>query len=152
AIAPTATQRVTLGGNLPAGAPVNADGSVPGSQVVTSITVYDKQGAPHDVTFTFTHTQDDPNQIWEVEATMADVTTDDPLDTLPVGSGTFTWDPQTGAWDPALELDLTDPLPNTVGDFDDTIEVRFGAATDPDALTGFAGSNTVAALSQDGAA
>src|SRR4051794_18373552 len=54
-IAPTATENVRLGGNLDARPPV-APATYPKSEVITSITVFDDQGTPHDLTFGFTAT------------------------------------------------------------------------------------------------
>jgi flagellar hook protein FlgE len=138
--APTVTTNVRLGGNLPADAAV-------GTQIVTSLTVYDVQGAPIDATFTFAKTADN---AWTVTATMPDATTQAPVT---VGTTNLVWDPTAAppAFNPAPSLTVTPPA--TTGEWDGgTIAIDFGASGDAQALRQFAGQSSVAALSQDGAA
>ena len=145
AIKPTATSNIGVGGNLPADAPVDATGATAGSKVVSSITVYDDQGTPRDVTFTFVHSA--ANE-WTATATMPDGTG------APVsvgGPAAYTWSltPSPGwAAPPAMTITPT----AAVGEFTGTIAVDFGVATDPDSLAQYSGASTVAALGQDGAA
>src|SRR5437868_8808927 len=97
--APTVTGNVRLGGNLP------ADGAV-GTQIVTSLTVYDVQGMPIDATLTFAKTVAD---AWTVTATMPDTTTQAPVT---VGTANLVWDSTATppAFNPAPALTLT-PTP-----------------------------------------
>jgi flagellar hook protein FlgE len=153
--APQVTQNVRLGGNLPADAAV-------GTQIVTSLTVYDVQGTPIDATFTFAKTGAD---TWTVTATMPDTETPiAPNTTMPpavIGTANLTWDPVAGAFSPAPSLTLTpaSATSSVVGATPVTgswgaspITVDFGAATDATALRQFSGQSSVAALSQDGSA
>ena len=138
--APSVTGNVRLGGNLPADAAV-------GTQIVTSLTVYDVQGMPIDATFTFAKTAAD---AWTVTATMPDTTTQAPVT---VGTANLVWDPTATppAFNPAPSLTLS-PTAATGAWAGGTIAIDFGAAGDATALRQFAGQSSVAALSQDGAA
>jgi flagellar hook protein FlgE len=140
AIAPTVTGSLRLGGNLPSDAPLN-------TEIVTSITVYDVSGTPITASLSFEKTAIDE---WTVTATMPDSTTGLPVT---VGTTTLEWDPTANPpqFDPAPALTLTPTV--AVGQFDGgTITVDFGSVGDPEAMTQYAGANTVAALSQDGSA
>jgi flagellar hook protein FlgE len=149
-ITPSVTKAVALGGNLPSDAPISSDGSVPGSKVVTSITVYDEAGAARDVTFTFIHTAADE---WEVTATMPALDDGAPVE---VGSETITWDPsetppQFDVLD--FELDFSSiAAGDEVGAFGGEIAVSLGTPGDPEAMSQYAGESSLAALSQDGSA
>ena len=138
--APQITQNVRLGGNLPADAAV-------GTQIVTSLTVYDIQGSPIDATFTFAKTAADS---WTLTATMPDQTTAAPVT---VGTVNLVWDPTATppAFNPAPALTLT-PTAATGSWAGGTVTVDFGATTDATALRQFAGQSSVAAISQDGSA
>ena len=138
--APQITQNVRLGGNLPADAAV-------GTEIVTSLTVYDVQGTPIDATFTFEKTATD---AWTLTATMPDQTTAAPVT---VGTVNLVWDPTATppAFNPAPALTMT-PTAATGSWSGGTIDVDFGAATDAQALRQFSGQSSVAALSQDGSA
>jgi len=138
--APTVTANVKLGGNLPADAAV-------GTQIVTSLTVYDVQGMPIDAKFTFAKTAAD---AWTVTATMPDQTTQAPVT---VGTANLVWDPTATppAFNPAPALTLT-PTAATGAWSGGTIAIDFGATGDATALRQFAGQSSVAALSQDGSA
>ncbi|MEW6476509.1 MAG: flagellar hook protein FlgE [Actinomycetota bacterium] len=138
--APQVTENVRLGGNLPADAAV-------GTEIVTSLTVYDVQGKPIDATFTFEKTGTD---AWTVTATMPNQTTSAPVT---VGTANLVWD-ATGtppAFNPAPSLTLS-PAATTGAWAGGTIAIDFGATTDATALRQFAGQSSVAALSQDGSA
>jgi flagellar hook protein FlgE len=138
--APQITENVRLGGNLPADAAV-------GTQIVTSLTVYDVQGSPIDATFTFEKTAAD---AWTLTATMPDQTTSAPVT---VGTVNLVWDPTATppAFTPAPALTLT-PTAATGSWAGGTVAVDFGAATDATALRQFSGQSSVAAISQDGSA
>ncbi len=139
-IAPNLTASLTLGGNLPADAPLN-------TVLVNSITVYDVQGTAIDASFDFERTG---ANAWTVTATMPD-TAGGP--DITIGSSTLTWDPNgtPPAFNPPAALTLT-PTAAT-GEWNGaTIAVNFGGANDPEALTQFAGASSVSALSQDGSA
>jgi flagellar hook protein FlgE len=138
--APTVTGNIRLGGNLPADAAV-------GTQIVTSLTVYDVQGTPIDTKFTFDKTAAD---TWTVTATMPDATTQAPVT---VGTANLDWDSSATppAFNPAPSLTLS-PTAATGAWGTNTIAVDFGATGDAQALRQFAGQSSVAALSQDGSA
>jgi flagellar hook protein FlgE len=139
AIAPTVTGSLRLGGNLPSDAALN-------TEIVTSITVYDVSGTPITASLSFEKTDVDE---WTVTATMPDGTGAP----VTVGSATLTWDATADPpqFSPAPSLTITPTA--AVGQFDGgTIDVDFGAVGDPEAMTQYAGNNTVAALSQDGSA
>ena len=148
--APEVTGNVRLGGNLPADAAV-------GTQIVTSLTVYDVQGTPIDAKFTFAKTATDS---WTVTATMPDTATQAPVT---VGTANLVWDATATppAFNPAPTLTLTPTVPPAVPPAvqqstgawgGNTITVDFGATGDATALRQFSGQSSVAALSQDGSA
>ena len=149
-ITPSRTTEITLGGNLPSDAPVNtavAPAITPGSQIVTKITIYDAQGAPHDVTFEMTHTG---ANAWNVRATMPNV--GGGADVV-VGTQALTWNPAgTPPQFNVQSMNLA-ALPATVGTFNGgSVAVQLGAIGGSDSLSQYAASNSVAALSQDGSA
>ena len=139
-IAPTITSTVQVGGNLPADAALN-------TQIVSSITVYDKQGTPIDLSFTYQHTG---SNAWSVTATMPHNTTGAPVT---VGTANLTWDPTAvpPAFNPAPAMTVT-PTANTGQFAGNTIAVDFGSTGDPDTLQQFSGAASVSALSQNGSA
>jgi flagellar hook protein FlgE len=138
--APQITENIRLGGNLPADAAV-------GTQIVTSLTVYDIQGSPIDATFTFAKTGPD---AWTLTATMPDQTTAAPVT---VGTVNLVWDSTATppAFNPAPALTMT-PTAATGSWAGGTIAVDFGSTTDATALRQFSGQSSVAAISQDGSA
>jgi flagellar hook protein FlgE len=150
AINPQATANIDLGGNLPADAPVDSTGATAGSQVVSSITVYDAQGAAHDVTFTFTHSS---ANNWALKAEMPDTTSTTGA-VVSVGTQTLTWDPATKTFSSpaALSFDLTPTAATGTWASGAKIAVGLGAAGAADALAQYAGASSVQALSQDGSA
>lgn len=142
-IEPVQTSTLRLGGNLPSDAAT-------GTAVTTSIDVHDTQGTAIPMTFTFTKTA--TANEWTVAVTAPDsagVAT--PVDEYdpPV---TLTFNPSTGfPTAPLPTIDRTQLGTDLGRTFDaGTITIDAGAATDPDALRQFAGSNSVAAISQDG--
>jgi flagellar hook protein FlgE len=132
-LAPVQTQTLTLGGNLPADAPV-------GATITSSINAYDAQGNAVVLTFQFAKTAAD---TWSVQAKSPDATGT----LIDVGGPVaLAFDPATGRLTapPAYSL-----IPPGVWDADG-FAVSFGAATDAQALSQFSGQSTVGALSQDG--
>jgi flagellar hook protein FlgE len=154
AINPSVTQGITIGGNLPADAPIAAatGPAAPGSQVVSSITTYDVQGAAHDVTFTFTHTAAD---TWKVDATLPNTSpTGTPVN---IGNASLVWNPATKAFSAPspFTLSLSPASTGAVGQWGSgtpAIAISFGTTGAADALSQFAGSSSVQALGQDGSA
>ena len=126
ALPPVQTGAVRLGGNLPGDA-------APGTSIVTSLTVFDRQGAARDLRLEFTRGGGAGD--WNVSGT---------LDGAAVTStpGNITWDAGTRSFSaPSLNLGLGGGW---------TVGVALNDPTEP--VTGYAGSNTLEALSQDGAA
>ena len=134
-LAPVQTQTVTLGGNLPSDAAV-------GDTITSSIKVYDAQGAPVTLTFQFTKTAADQ---WSVQALSPDA-----AGVLqPVGAAAvLPFDPATGQLSPAPTYAVSPPGVWDAGG----IDISFGAAGAPDAVSQFAGQTNIAALGQDGSA
>jgi flagellar hook protein FlgE len=137
-MAPEQTGTVRLGGNIP-DTEFDADRPV---SITNGVTIFDSQGAPIKLSITYTQTG---NDAWSVEATApnSDGSTPDAV----VGSATLAWDPATGTFN-TKEMALTPPA--TVGNFTGPVNVLFGTLDEP--MTQYAGSNSVAALEQDGAA
>ena len=140
-INPNTTTSVAVNGNLDAGMPITP----PDNELVSSITVYDLQGTPVNVTMTFEHTA--ANE-WTLTATMPDLTS--PPDTVEVGTVDLTWDPASQDWTapPALTLSPT----AATGDWPAAaeIEMDFGVPGTPEYLTAFAGPSSAALTQQDG--
>jgi len=144
-IEPVETGSIKIGGNLPSDAAA-------GTSITTSIDVYDTQGTAIPVTFTFTKSA--TANEWTVSATAPNAggvaTAIDEYDP-PV---TLAFDPATGMPTSALPAIDRATLATSLGRTftAGTIAVDGGTATDPDALRQFAGSNTLAAIDQDGRA
>ena len=140
-INPNTTTSVAVNGNLNSTMPTTA----PDNLLVSSITVYDLQGTPVNVTMTFEHTAAND---WTLTATMPDLTS--PGDTVEVGTVDLTWDPATQDWDPAPDLTLA-PTAAT-GDWPASAEIAvdFGVPGSPEYLTAFAGPSSAAITGQDG--
>jgi flagellar hook protein FlgE len=138
-IAPSASETVRVGGNL------NATQTV-GDELITSITVYDDQGAAHNITLGFTKTAAGWDmQVYEPDGADADT---DP-DAIAGATASLTFDPSTGE----MTAPTTPPtFTPTVGEWTNPVTLDFGTAGDPEALQQFAGPNSVQALSQDGSA
>ena len=131
---PKETTSITVGGNLDASAAV-------GKVITSSITVYDQQGAPYNLTLKFEKTAADS---WDVTAE-ADTDGDGTVDPLTVSGGPLTFDPATGAVSGgSISVDTG------LATFGGPITVETGAPGDPDALVQFAGPSGAAALRQDG--
>jgi flagellar hook protein FlgE len=133
-MAPTPTDLVRLGGNLPA-----TSGA---SSLTSSVNVFDAQGTAVPVTLTFTRAATDPSGQWTVTGTVPDGAGG----STNVLTSTLTWDAAAGSFT-AQQLTLST---NGVGDFFTDITVQLGSATEP--MTQFAGANTLAALEQNGVA
>jgi flagellar hook protein FlgE len=136
-MAPEQTGTVRLGGNIP-DTEFDADRPV---SITNGVTIFDSQGAPIKLSITYTQTG---NDTWDVTATAprSDGSGDEQ-----VGTATLRWDPATGTFD-TKDMALTPPA--TVGNFTGPVNVLFGTLDEP--MTQYAGSNSVAALEQDGAA
>ena len=131
---PTPTDRVRLGGNLPA--------TTGATTLTSSVTVYDAQGSPVPVSLAFTRADGDPSGQWTVTGTVPDGAGG----TTTVLTSTLTWDAGTGSFD-AAELTLAT---SGVGDFATDIRLQLGSPAEP--MTQYAGANTLAALEQNGVA
>ena len=137
-LAPTQTSAVRLGGNLPADAEA-------GTTIVNSINVFDAQGKVVPLTVTYVKSATD-NQ-WAMTGTMPPP----PPATAPVNVLT-----QTLTWDPAAASFGTDSVTipaataSGAGIFGTPITVMLGSDAEP--MTQFAGTNSIGALEQDGAA
>jgi flagellar hook protein FlgE len=133
---PTQSANIELGGNLPSDAAV-------GTKIVSSITVYDAQGTAIPTSFVFDKTA---NDTWSVNATMPNANGSTPPAT--VGTATLNWNAATGKFGTSS---MTLNPPPSVGTFAaGGVNVDLGTAQN--SLTQFAAVNSVAALSQDGAA
>jgi flagellar hook protein FlgE len=137
---PVQTGTVRLGGNLPD----NEFQPAPAEpvKITNGVTIFDSQGAPIKLSITYTQTG---NDTWSVEATApnADGSTPDAV----VGTANLTWDAASGTFN-TKAMALTPPA--AVGVFTGPVNVQFGTLDEP--MTQYAGSNSVAALEQDGAA
>lgn len=141
-IAPVETSTVTLGGNLPAD-------SANGTQIVTSINTYDQQGTEIPLTFTWTKDNGPGPNNWDVTVTCPDS----------AGVTQTVASVNDYAFTPATGLPVA-PFPGlnkaTLNGFGyvftapGSVTVDVGSATDPEALHQFAGTNSLAALRQDG--
>jgi flagellar hook protein FlgE len=138
---PAQTTQVRLGGNLPDTAfqPAPAD---PVS-ITNGVTIFDVQGAPIKLSITYTQTADD---AWSVTATAPNADGSAPDAT--VGTATLAWDPATGAFTTPPSFSFTPPA--AVGNFPAPVEVQFGTPDEP--MTQYAGTNSISALEQNGAA
>jgi len=140
-LAPTQTQTIRVGGNLP-DTPFQIAPAIP-STITTAITVYDSQGAPVKLSLTYTQTADD---VWSVTATAPNSTTG-VSEAVTAAPASITWAPATGTFN-ATALALT--MPATTGTFAGALNVQLGTPAEP--MTQYAGQNSIAALSQNGAA
>jgi flagellar hook protein FlgE len=133
---PVQTGTVRLGGNLP-DTEFQPAPATPVS-VTNGVTIFDSQGAPIKLSITYTQTANDE---WSVTATAprADGSGDET-----VGTDTLSWN-GTGFGNP----DMTLTVPASVGTFG-PVTVLFGTPEEP--MTQYAGSNSISALEQDGAA
>ena len=132
-IAPQVTGSLTLGGNLNASDPV-------GTAITSSIEVFDQQGTPITMSFTFTKAA---ANSWNLTGSA----TDPSGGTLAVtmAGSPLTFSPSTGA--------LTSGAVSATiagGGFPAALTVDLGTPGSPESITQFSGPNDVAALSQDG--
>ncbi|MCZ7527713.1 MAG: flagellar hook protein FlgE [Acidimicrobiia bacterium] len=140
---PVQTTSLSIGGNIPADAAV-------GTAITTSITTYDANGKAVPFTFTFTKTAAD---TWSVGLTAPDA--GGTPQTIPGFPQVLTFNPTTGLPTAGLTAVTLNAALNTLLGTNftaGTIAIDLGSAGDPDALLQFAGSNSMAALTQDGAA
>jgi flagellar hook protein FlgE len=159
-VPPDQTTNVTLGGNLPQDVPV-------GTQLTTSITVYDAQGGAHNMTFLFEKLAPPAagTDQWSMEPRIPDIGNAGLVG--PVGTGTFTIDfstatgqvtsvtPGTVAGTPpvaSLTLLAADVATASGSQFTNPVVVNFGSTGAPGALTQFAGVNGLQAVEQNGSA
>lgn len=132
-IAPQVTGSLTLGGNLNASDPV-------GTSITSSIEVFDQQGTPITMSFTFTKAA---ANSWNLTGTATDPSGASLAVTM--AGSPLTFSPATGAL-------TSGAVTATVagGGFPAALTVDLGTPGSPEAITQFAGPNDVAALSQDG--
>ncbi|MBW8824810.1 MAG: flagellar hook-basal body complex protein, partial [Acidobacteria bacterium] len=177
-VSPDQTTNATLGGNLPQDAPLTTAANLAlatpvitaGSQLVTSISVYDAQGGAHTMSFEFTHVGTPPAQSnqWSVQAKATDLAGA----VVKVGAAhVIDFNPATGAIDKidggaSLTAGQTATFPITkaemvtanIGTFTtaaasgalNAIDINFGNVAAPGALTQFAGVNGLTAVDQNG--
>ncbi len=132
-IPPQVTGNLQIGGNLDASAAV-------GTAITSSITVYDQQGTPINLSFTFTKAAADS---WTLSAGATDPA-GNPI-TATIGGNPMTFNPASGALTTGpFTVSLASP------NFAAPIAVDFGAPGGTQSLTQFSGASSVAALSQDG--
>lgn len=140
---PQVTQTVRVGGNLDATPPT----TYPGPESMASITVYDQQGKAINIQLGFKATA---ANTWSVQPYQPDGSD---ADTNPDTLGSpisLTFDPVTGkVTAPTTPPTIT--IPATLGTFAAPIALDLGTSN-ADGLRQFAGTNSVAALGQDGAA
>ena len=137
-IQPSQTSTMELGGNLPADAEV-------GDTATSTMSIFDAQGAEVPVTFVFEKVAADQ---WEVRATAPNPEDPDAPIELLDPAATLTFDPVTGLPDTSS---LTLPGATLPGQWDGDVTVSLGEPGDATALVQFAGSSSLASLSQDGA-
>jgi flagellar hook protein FlgE len=141
-VAPVTTTQIDIGGNLPADVAT-------GTTINASINVYNSLGTAISLRAEFTKIANvSPNVNWEVRVY-------DPAGNVVAGPTAVTFD-ATGALTTG-NVTVTQAQLNTIAGTSGTwdaggIVLDFGAATDPDRLTGAAKLNSVAALAQDGSA
>jgi flagellar hook protein FlgE len=139
AMPPRASSNASVGGNLPADAPL---APAAGSVVVNSMTLFDSQGKAVPTTFTYSHTATD---TWALDVTVPNT---NGSGTTSVGSQTLTWDPATKTFS-ASTTPLSAASLTTAGyNFAADVDVALGTATQP--MTQYAAANTLVSLTQDG--
>ncbi len=129
-ISPQTSTLVEIGGNLPADA-------VDGTDVVTSITVYDSLGNPHDLVVTFTKVTDNE---WDVAAELGGDTA-----TLDITTVTFNADGSLATPAAGTPLGLTGVTPAGADPLDLDLYLDAGAQ-----LVQYGGVGSVTAVNQDG--
>ena len=142
AISPQVTSKVSFGGNLDATVPT----TLPGPEVLTTITVYDQLGKSLDLTFGMKMTA---ANTWAVQPYTPDGADVDTTPDVLGAAFTVTFDPATGK----ITAPTTPPtitIPPTFGTYSGPVTIDLGSAS-ADGLRQFAGKSTAAAISQDGA-
>ncbi|MFZ4515048.1 MAG: flagellar hook protein FlgE [Acidimicrobiia bacterium] len=141
---PTQATTVRLGGNIPSDVPI-------GTATSTSITIYDAQGSAIPLSFEFTKTA---TNTWTVGISATDVNgTSRKVDEYdPPVSVSF--DPVTGLPAansfPAIDADQLGTLLGRTFANGTTLTVDPGTAANGDALRQYAGTNSLAGISQNG--
>jgi flagellar hook protein FlgE len=134
-LAPRATEEIGIGGNLDASV---ADGT----QINTSIEVFDQQGTPMTITLVYEKTG---ANAWELQAYEPDA--DDDGEPEAIGSPiALEFDPLTGA----LTTDGPFEIEPANGEWDGPIVLNPGAAGGTNSISQFSGPMGVQARSQDG--
>ncbi len=130
-VAPIVTSLINLGGNLPAGAVV-------GDVNITSLNVFDAQGATTELTLTFTKTADN---AWDLTASYGD-----PAVAVAVGEGALTFDAAGRIVTPAdFDANIAAGAIPGLGD----IAITLGGDANGE-ITQLAALGSVGALNQDG--
>jgi flagellar hook protein FlgE len=141
-INPVTTTSMKVGGNLPADATT-------GTTVNAGINVYNSEGTAIPLRAEFTKIANTAGNVnWEVRIY-------DSANNVISGPTAVTFN-LTGALTSST-VNITQAQLNNIAGSSGTwdsggIDLDFGSSSDPDRLTGFAGNNTAAALSQDGSA
>ena len=147
AIAPAQTAKVTLGGNVvPAPDPTN-----PAAPVNTSITIYDSQGTPTQLTLMFDEQPDGSSNVSLPDSTDPTQPAAPPLGNLAFGpDGKLV--PQGGAGPNDPYLITFDPAAaGLAGNWGGaSIDLDFGVPGTANAATEYAGQGSMAATAQDG--
>ncbi len=141
-INPVITSSMKIGGNLPADATT-------GTTVNAGINVYNSEGTAIPLRAEFTKIANVAGSVnWQVRIY-------DSANNVVSGPSAVTFDLNGALTSPTVNISQAQL--NTIAGASGTwkaggIDLDFGTASDPDRLTGFAGTNTAAALSQDGSA
>jgi flagellar hook protein FlgE len=144
-IKPVATSTLSVGGNLPADAPLASTppaAPVAGSILVNSMDIYDAQGKAIPATFTYTHTAAGK---WSLAVTVPKA---DGTGPATVGTQAIDWDGTK--FTPATMSVAAAGLTTAGYSFTAPVAVSLGTATQP--LTQYAAANTVQPLEQNGSA
>ena len=137
-VPPRQTTQITVGGNL-------AGSTAVGATSVSSIDIFDTQGAPLQATMTYTKTATD---TWRLAVTVPNANGGPAVN---VGSATMTWNQVSKSFSsvPATPT-LTQGQFTAAGySFSGNVTMNLGTATRP--LTQYSSTDTAGAVSQDGA-
>lgn len=140
-----ATTGVNIGGNLRADAPVYdpLDPTTAAGQRQTAISVYDTQGAKHDLTITFTKTADN---TWDYAITASGLDGTAAAPTGDTGTLTFNADGSLSLATPPADFVFT---PEGIG-ATQAIKLDFGVDGEINGLSQFAAPSTAVLREQDG--
>jgi flagellar hook protein FlgE len=131
-IDPQPTSTVSIGGNL------SADAALTDPPVTTAISVIDKLGSAHRMTFQYTKTADN---AWDLAVFGPE------SNTVPIATASLAFDPATGALVSAAPVSVNYTPP---GGDPMSFTLDFGTGGTPGALTQFGGASTAAAINQNG--